>query len=231
MAEPKWGLPQFEAEAKRARDLMAKCKIAASAVFEETVQGAREILGNRPRLQQAISAWTQVTGAITQTSNSLAEVRAPVRYYWEGSAAFGFIGWLDDVQNRNISEWKETTSSKMVEALNDASTAVVTFLNGLADALITLINGLLDALGSGIGSFLKKKVDPGAIIEAATKALAAYGTTVQKLLATALEALSSFDTVGNNIQASAAALTNIVEPSTGLSDMGVGDPIPGNKPR
>jgi hypothetical protein len=229
MAQPKWELPKFESEAKRALELMAKAKISASQIFNDCIQAARDLLGNRPRIQQAISSWTQVTGAVTQASNSIAEVKAPVRYYWEGGAAIAFTGWLDEVQNRNLSEWKDTTSTKIIQALNKSSAAVVTFLDGLADALITLILGLADAIGSGISGWAKRATDPGAMIEAATKALNAFGTSAQKLFSAALTALNSFDEAGNDIQAAATALSNIVEPSTGLSDMGVGDPIPGNR--
>lgn len=215
----------FEAKVKEARDAMAQLKVTANATFEWFVQGARDLLGDRPKLEQAIAHWGHATASITKAEGRISEAWNETAY-WTGDGADHFKTWLNNVKLQNITPWKTTIGSNgggsgaIVSGLNKASEAVVTFLNGLYEALTTLVSGLLDAV-SGLAGLIKKAFDPGALVEAGVKALNAYIATCQKLFATAADAVKAMTTAGNDIWVAGTALPEIVTPGDGVGDLGM----------
>lgn len=216
----------FETKVREAREAMAKIKVKANAAFEWFIQGSRDLLGDRPKIEQAVSHWGRATASVTAAERNLSEAWNMTGWYWTGDGATHYMTWLNNVRLQNIVPWKTTIGSNggasgaIVTGLNKASEAVVTFLNGLYEALVTLITGLLDA-ASGLAGMIKQAFNPGAVVEAGVKALNAYINTCQKLFATAAEAVKTMTTAGNDIWVAGAALPEIVSPGDGLGDLGL----------
>jgi hypothetical protein len=224
--ELKFTSGEFEARAAQAQKLMHKAKVAASATFNEFIQGARDLLGDRPKLQEAIRVWGTTAGHIKHAEGSLLATKEHFSY-WTGPAAEGAKTWIGDVKTQAVFFWKTTlggnggASGAVVNALQSASDAVCQFLNGLYDAMITLITGLVDAIGTGISGFLKEAVDPGAIVTAATKAITTFGVTCGKLMSAATSALNAADKSGNDIFIAGGTLPEVREPSGAVTDLGM----------
>jgi hypothetical protein len=219
------GSGDFEAQVTKAQNLMHKAKVKASAEFNRFVQGGRDLLGDRPNLQEAIRVWGLTAGHVTHAEGSLLATKEGLGY-WTGDTANSVRTWIGDVKTQSIFFWKTTlggnggASGAIVSSLQGASDAVGQFMNGLYDALVTLVSGLLDAVGTGVAGLLKK-IDPGAIVSAATKALVAFVAMCGKLFSTAITALNSMDKSGNDIFVAGAVLPEVREPSNAVVDLGM----------
>jgi len=215
---------EFEAKVAEVQRLLAKAKATASAGFNRFIQGARDLLGDRPKLQEAIRVWGMAAGKVKDAEVKLTEVENNF-IYWTGPTATAASGWVGRVQTRNVAAWKTTlggnggSSGAVINSLQSASDAVCQFLNGLYDALVNLVTGLLDAT-SGLTGIIGK-FDPSKVVDAAVKATNAFITTAGKLFTTTVNAINAADKAGNDIWIAGKVLAPVADPGNGVKDLGL----------
>lgn len=206
------------------------------AVVNEWIGRAREILGDRPKLQAAIVEWqkagTEVTGVETELGYATSR-----NSFWAGAGADGFETWVMQ-QHSHLERWKVTfgsngaSSGLFVSALGKASAQVGTFLVGLAEAFALLVTGITDALGTAGGVISVPvapapvvTVNPGAISMAVATAANSFVKAANAVLAAAVAAINTADASGNDIGGAAGTLTEFQLPA-GLLDHQESHPVP-----
>lgn len=227
---------QFNALVNQIRQLMRRAKATGTAVVETWIQRARDIIGDRPKIQAAIGQWITATSHLTSAKAQLGAVQR-ASSYWEGPGAQAFgQNYLTPV-TKTLDNWQDTIGStgplpgSFVGTLNKASASVVSALNGLYKAFVQLSADLADAVAQ-LGSLVSVSggadpvpsininLDPGALAKAAAGAIKAFATAATTVVSTAADMLKETDTAGAEVSAGAAQLEVIAQPGTGLTDLG-----------
>ena len=205
---------QLEQVVTRVHQLLAKLGTVAGDGVEHFIQGARNLLGDRPKLAETINIWQNVAGNINTSQEHLGAVQKNFAF-WTGSAKDASEAWVKKADT-NLTDWKTQLGrgSGLIAALHKAEDAVVTFLTGIIAALGKLASDLGRAVEAA-------SVDPVADIGAAVGATSAFLTTATELFNTALNSINTADQAGDNVFGVGKTLSPVTPPGGGVTTLGL----------